>query len=185
MNNPNVKQKGQVSIDSGRQVIVPNARFNCNGRITSISVSMIERHGTDYPLFQVWHPTLLNSSTYSKIGEVQLPSGNFVSVSRNKNYHSATVRLNNSSQIEFQSGDVIGYYQPSNPQVSIWSNRIRGYTSYSNNAATPLMSIDINNVDYNETDRQPLIKVIFGEIKQICLCMAYYKFWMLSLLNYL
>ena len=184
MNNPNVKQKGQVSIGSGRQVIVPNARFNCNGRITSISVSMYKWNGTDYPLFQVWHPTLLNSSIYNKIGEVQLPYGSFVNVGRN-NYHSATLSLNSNSQIEFQSGDVIGYYQPSNPRVLIWSNRIRGYTSYSNNATTPLMSIDINNVDYNETDRQPLIKVTFGEIKQICLCMAYYKFWMLSLLNYL
>ena len=165
MNNPEIK-KGQVLVASGRQVIVPNARFNCNGRITSISVSMYKWHGTDYPLFQVWHPTLLNSSTYNKIGEVQLPLGHFINVGRNKNYYYATLSLNNNSQIEFQSGDVIGYYQPSNPRVSIWSNQIRGYTTYSNNATTPLMSIDINNVDYNETDRQPLIKVIFGKIKQ-------------------
>ena len=168
MNNPRI-ERGQVIVASGRQVIVPNTRFHCNGRITSISVSMSGWHRTDYPLFQVWHPTLLNSSIYSKIGEVQLPLGSFISVGRSGKYHSATVQLNKNSQIEFQSGDVIGYYQPSNPRVLIWSSQTRGYTSYSNNATTPLMSVDINNVDYSETNRRPLIKVTFGKIKQIYL----------------
>ena len=165
MNNPNVEQKGQLSIDSGRQVIVPNARFNCNGRITSISVSMFKWFGNDYPLFQVWHPAVLNSSTYNKIGEVQLPEGDFKPIGQQKSYHYSTLPLNSSNQIEFQSGDVIGYYQPFSPRVSIWSIRTSGYNSYTSSTIKfPSTSIDLNTVNNIQTDYQPLIKVMFGKI---------------------
>ena len=164
MNSPDVNQKGQVSVVRGRQVIVPNARFNCNGRITGISVSMRKWRGTDYPLFQVWHPTLLNSSTYNKTGEVKLPEGEFQTIGNGKNYIYATLPLNSSNQIEFQSGDVIGYYQPIYPRVLIWSSQTREYISYTSSVKIPLTSIDLNNVDSIQTDYQPLIKVMFGKI---------------------
>ena len=120
------------------------------------------------PIFQVWHLTLNTSSTYSKIGEVQLPEGNLMTSSEG-NYSFVNMSLNSSSQIEFQSGDVIGYYQPSNSRRLIWNIQTTGYTSYSNTVTSPLTSIDINSVDNIETDRQPLIEVIIGKIKQICL----------------
>ena len=41
-------------------------------------VSMQMLFGTNYPLFQVWHPISLNFSTYNKIGEVKLPGGDFI-----------------------------------------------------------------------------------------------------------
>ena len=163
LSNPNVNQRGKMTINAGRQVIVPNARFNCNGRITNVAVSMEKWSGdTNNPLFQVWRPTSLNSNTYNKISEVQLPAGKFMIVGQNRNYHYVSLSLNSSSQIEFQSGDVIGYYQPSNPQRSIWSIQTSGYTSYSNNAKSS--TIDINNVDNTDTNLQPLIKVTFGKI---------------------
>ena len=161
MHNPNVNQRGQENIASGRQVIVPNAKFNCNGRITNVAVSMDHWHGDSYPLFQVWHPTSLNSSTYNKISEVQLPAGDFKPGGQNKNYNYASISLNSSSKIEFQSGDVIGYYQPSSSRRLIWSIQTTGYTSYSNNVKTS--TIDINNVDNIDTNLQPLIKVMFGK----------------------
>ena len=151
-------------VDSGRQVIVPNARFKCKGRITSISVSMFKWFGTDYPLFQVWHPTSLKSSAYNKIGEIKLPEGDFKAIGNGKYYNYATLPLNSSNQIEFQSGDVIGYYQPFSPRVLIYSNRIRGYNSYTSTVKIPLTSLDLNNVDNIRTDYQPLIKVMFGKI---------------------
>ena len=134
---------------------------------------MSKWHGNDFPLLQVWHPISLNSTVYNKIGEIQLPAGDFVPVGVNRNYYSASVSLNSNSQIEFQSGDVIGYYQPSNPRWSIWSIQTSGYTSYSNNVTTPSTSIDTNNVDNIETNHQPLIAVMFGKIMycifaQIC-----------------
>ena len=166
MSNPNVNQRGQVRIDTGRQVIVPNTRFNCNGRITNVAVSMLEWHGTNLPLFQVWHPTSLNSSIYNKIGEIQLSPGNFIAVGLNRNYYYASLSLSTNSKIEFQSGDVIGYYQPSNTQQEIWNIQTNGYTSYSNTVTSPSTSIDTNNVDYIEANHQPLIEVMFGKIIQ-------------------
>ena len=151
-------------------MIVPSARFNCNGRITSIAVSMSSQSGSDFPLFQVWHPTTLSSSTYTKTGEVQLPQGSREGRRQDRYYH-ANLSLNSNSQIEFQSGDVIGYYQPSNPQRLIWSIQTSGYTSYSNTVSSPTTSIDTNNLENVENDRQPLIAVMFGKITKIeCVC---------------
>ena len=165
MNNPSVNQRGQVTMDSGRQVIVPNARFNCNGRITNVAVSMKGLLSINYPIFQVWRPFLSFSRIYLKIGEVQLSDGKLTNVGQGS-YIYANMSLNSSSQIEFQSGDVIGYYQPSNA-LKIWNIQTDGYTSYSYTVTTPLTLIDINSEEIIKTNYQPLIKVMFGEIINI------------------
>ena len=122
------------------------------------------------PLFQVWHPTSLDSNMYNKIHEVQLPMGDRVNLRSGLGaYYFACLSLNRSSQIEFQSGDVIGYYQPPDPRRLIWSVSTSGYTSYSNNVTSPSTSIDINNVHNAEINRQPLIDIIFGKIKSVTL----------------
>ena len=164
VSNPNADQRGDMLINSGRQVIVPNSTFNCNGRITNIIVSMnTVSSGTDFSVFEVWHPTS-PSGTYHKIGEVELPLGQRIGGRGRGNYDYATLSLNSSTQIEFQSGDVIGYYQPSDTQRLIWSIQTTGYTSYSNNVTSPSTSIDINNVDNVDTDHQPLIEISFGKV---------------------
>ena len=146
-------------------MIVPKARFNCNGRITNVAVSIKDRllGANNFPLFQVWHPTSFNSSTYNKIDEVQLSDGGLKVVDEGSYYY-ANMSLNSSSQIEFQSGDVIGYYQSSNLQRRIWNIQTSGYTSYSNIVTSPLTSFDINNVDNNHDNYQPLIAVLFGKV---------------------
>ena len=169
MNNPNVNQRRQSTIDDETQVTVPNARFNCNGKVTNVAVSM--KHwlsGTDYPMFQVWRPvmTSFQSNSYNKVGEVQLPGGSLKVVDKGS-YVYADILLNNSSQIEFQSGDVIGYYQPFNSRL-IWNTQTSGYTSYSNNVTGPLINMDINHVDNIHDNYQPLIEVMFGKILQYC-----------------
>ena len=116
ISNPITDQRGDMPINSGRQVIVPNSTFNCNGRITNIMVSMSTVSSrTDFSVFEVWHPTSL-SGTYHKIGEVELPLGRRMGGQSHNNFDYATLSLNSSIQIEFQSGDVIGYYQPSDTQ---------------------------------------------------------------------
>ena len=109
-------------------------------------------------------PTQLNFSTYNKIDEVQLTGGEYINTDGSIGYYYARISLNRKRQIEFQSGDVIGYYQPSNSRRLIWSIQTSGYTSYSNTITSPLTSIDINNVDNIDTDHQPLIEITFGEI---------------------
>ena len=147
ISNPSVNQGGDVelTINIGRQVIIPRAVFSCYGRITNITVSMwsLRWPGDQLPLFQVWRPTSLTSNTYNKTAEIQLPAGRYI---WGTNYYFARLSLSNSDQIEFQSGDVIGYYQPSNPWRGIWSIETNGYISYSN-YSLPLTSIDISNVD--------------------------------------
>ena len=101
-------------------MIVPNARFNCNGRITNVAASMNGWvSGTEYPVFQVWHPvtTSSHSSNYNKIGEVQLSNRSLEAVDDGSYVVYADISLNNSNEIEFRSGDVIGYYQPSNSRL--------------------------------------------------------------------
>ena len=176
VNNPNVNQGGQAFISRGRQVIIPRAKFNCSGKITYVAVSMSQPDGMnlDLPLFQVWHPTSNDSNIYSKIGQVQLPAGNFVRLETRRNYFLAILPLNSSGQIEFQSGDVIGYYQPSSPQCLIGSIQTNGFASYSNIATSPSTLIDTNNVDNIENDRQPLIAVIFGKNVRIIIAKLIY-----------
>ena len=145
-------------------MIVPGAKFNCNGRITNIAVSMSNWFVSDLPLFQVWHPSSLNASTYKKVGETQLPAGNFIAIGAGRSYYYAILSLNSNNQIEFQSGDVIGYYEPSSPRRLIGSIQTSGYISYSNAVTSPSTSIDINNVNNIEANRQPLFEVMFGKI---------------------
>ena len=119
------------------------------------------------PLFQVWHPTSLNSSTYNKIGEVRLPVGDFVPAGLGRNYDRADLSLNGNSRIKFQSGDVIGYYQPSSSLRLIWNIQTSGYTSYITAVTSPSTSIDISTVGNANDNRQPLIAVMFGKTLNI------------------
>ena len=162
-----MNQRGDVTVSTGRQVIVPSARFNCNGRITSVAVSMqFSFSGSNLPLFQIWHPTSTVSSTYNKVGEVELPSGSRMG-GLIINYYFANLSLTGNTEIEFQSEDVIGYYQPSEARRTIRSIQTSGYTSYSNTVTNPLTSIDINNVNNTENNRQPLIEITFGKIVKL------------------
>ena len=167
LNNPSVTQKGQVTINSGRQVIVPNARFNCNGRITNVAASMKNLSGdTNYPIFEVWRPYIYSGS-YIKIGEVHFSAGSLKGADQGSYYY-ANISLNGSGQIEFQSGDVIGYYQPSNAR-QIWSIQTDEYTSYSYTGPYALDLLHIYSDGISVTNYQPLIKVMYGKIIIVCM----------------
>ena len=118
--------------------------------------------GSVLPLFQLWHPASPNSSMYSKVGEVELPFGDRIGGFIINHYFA---NLSLSSEIEFQSGDVIGYYQPPEARWVIRSIQISGYTSYSRTVTSPSTSIDISSVGNIESDRQPLIEVTLGKIR--------------------
>ena len=155
-----------MTIDTGKQVIVPNARFDCNGRITSVAASM---NGgllgpRNYPIFQVWH---LNqtSNIHKKINEVKLSAGRYIVVGgQEEGYYLTNITLNSNSQIEFQSGDVIGYYQPSNAR-QIWSIHTNEYTSYSYyTSTTPATLLSLESGGISATNYQPLIEVMYGKV---------------------
>ncbi|XP_065899772.1 uncharacterized protein [Dysidea avara] len=158
IDNPDVNQKGTNLIPSGRQVIIPNIRFNCTVRITHIAVSLAFGDlGSNPPMIQIWRPLFPGSTVYSNLGQVRIPSGKFKAF----NHLFVNLTISNSDDINFVPGDVIGYYQPLNATRLIWSIETSGYTSYSNNVNSARNRIDISNVDNVETNQQPLIELSF------------------------
>jgi len=161
IDNPNALQQGNATLQSSRQVIVPGAVFYCNGRITSIRASFDRvSSGDNLPIIQIWHPLSPNSSVYNRTGQVKVTNTTLIGT------HHYFTNITISEILEFQSGDVIGYYQPSNLQLAIWnSNHTNGYTSYStsdsNNSISVINIHDESVVEHPQ--RQPLIEVLFGK----------------------
>jgi len=167
IDNPDVYQRGSHASSRGVQVIVPSTSINCAVRITGIAVSMNFggfRNGGQ-PLIQIWRPSSPESNVYNKVAEVQLSAriliGNFTS-----GYFLENFTVNGTA--DFQSGDVIGYYQSSSPLFTIWNIETSGYTSYSNNTSSPATTINISDVDNVENDRQPLIELQYGRHDVFC-----------------
>ena len=151
---------GDYSIREGRQIIMPNLNFSCNGRITGVTANMysITRFGS-LPVFQVWHPLSPGLNVYSKIGQVQFEAPEGENITR---VYISTVSLTGNDQIEFQSGDVIGCYQPFNSRYTVGANNDTNYTSYfTRSSSLTTTAINVNN--YFETILQPLISVMIGE----------------------
>ena len=157
-------------------MIAPNFTFSCNGRITSITASLFTvdvfntTPGLNLPMFQVWHPMLPNSNIYSITGQTQFQSG--VNIEQVSYLYTSTVLLTGDDKIEFQSGDVIGCYQPSYPlrlvQVINASTGDPNYTSYfSQRTNLTTATINISGVDYIEEVWQPLINITIGKYSYI------------------
>ena len=159
INNPNISISENQTILEGVHIIMLDSRFGCNGRITSVAANMFKFGSSgSLPMFQVWRPLSPGSSNYSKIGQVQFKAG--------VKLHISNVSLTGKDQIKFQSGDVIGCYQPSNShyRVGITSTVGTNYTSYSTkiNSFTTTV-INVRSINYSASQRRPLISVMIGE----------------------
>ena len=149
------------NIMRGRQVIVPSLIFDCYGRINHVSyVTINASHpDNDEPVIQLWRPSS-GSNVYNRIGQTKLlilknaiPDTQFY-------YTDAIFDIH---QIKFQPGDVIGYYQPSNPRHLLYSINEAGYVSYSINASAAGTTINTSSVDYTNDGLVPYVRVDFGE----------------------
>ena len=160
--NPDINIQGNFVFSFVHQSIAPSFVFTCNGRITGVAASLRVDGGTELPVFQVWHPVLPGSSVYTIVGQVHFQSV----VQINESPSIFTVLLTKDDQIEFQSGDVIAFYQPNNPSHSmryIFDATIvdTNYTSYlglSTNA-----TVDINAPDYSEFPYLSLMNITTGK----------------------
>ena len=76
-------------------------------------------------------------------------------------YSLGNVSCAGNNSIEFQLGDVIGYYSVS---YQLWSVANDGYISYHHNTNSLLKTFDINNADITYNNRRPLIQVMYGKI---------------------
>jgi len=158
-----VNQQGSDLTNTDQQVLVPNSDFSCNGRITRYMVSLNQDDDEegDYPRIQVWRPT--TGQQYTRINQYTIQRSDIRGMG---NYYLADKQFTGSNRIEFQSGDIIGYYRPEEPHYSVWSIQTSGYISYSRSETSNSFSLDNANEDDN---RQPLIQVILGMFVTDCL----------------
>ena len=156
-----VQQEGTDTLNTNTQVI-SNSGFSCNGRITSYEISLNRIGGPNvYPSIQVWHPS---GSNFTRVSEYLLVSSD---IAETANYNLANVSFTGANRIEFQSGDVIGYYLPNSLRYIVWNIQTVGSVSYTLSTGNSLAIFSMNDAN-TEVDRQPLIQVAFGEAIILC-----------------
>ena len=158
-----IRQNGTSNLGrspNGRLAIIPRLNFTCNGRITGISarVSSSERSGN--LLFQVWRPVSADSTMYNKIDEVPLLQSDQVIGSGA--YRTADIVLIGNDRMEFQSGDVLGYYHPSDSRNLLRDIRTDGYILFRFDGSPVPNSVNLANRDGRSNSRQPLIQFTIG-----------------------
>ena len=155
----NIQRFGYV-IDHNRLAIIPRFSFTCDGRITSIRATVSFNFRNNYPSFQVWRPSSVGSTIYNKIGEVQLQSDDQVTRGGN-GLREANIILTGNDTIEFQSGDVVGYYHPPDSRYRVSVITANEYELYWFNGSPASNSVDLSERDgmYNA---QPLLQFTIG-----------------------
>ena len=152
---------GGNQISNNRITIVPHLNFTCNGRITNIRVRINgDGTGDNFPYIQVWRLSSAPSTQlYNLIDEVQIQSSH---LSTQLKYQEANIPLTGNNRIQFQSGDVIGFYNPSDSRYEIRDIRTPGYVFYTFIGSTAT-SLDLSNADSTPMGRQSLIQFTLGK----------------------
>ena len=99
---------GSQNYLDGKFRLVPGMSFTCNGTITGLllGVDISTSDGrTEYPVVQVWRPGSGDSYTRVAMQEIRLAAGDFSP--------DGVFQYNLTTPIDFQNGDVLGVYQPS------------------------------------------------------------------------
>ena len=158
-----IEQNGQDDIGrgDGRLAIIPRLNFICTGRITSIRARLESHGGSCNPIFQTWRLASAGSMVYNKIGEIQLLS-NQVTGRAHDDYRTANIILTGNNTIEFQSGDVVGYYHPPDSRYRVRTIRTDGYRLYEFSGSSIATSSSVNLMGDGINQRQPLIQFTIG-----------------------
>ena len=91
----------------------PDWSFTCNGIITSLLLGAdIPRRDKSYPEIQIWRNTGGNKYTRQGSQEIRLARGDFSP--------DGVLQYNLTTPISFQSGDVLGVYQPEGRSVRLY-----------------------------------------------------------------
>ena len=117
----------------------------------------------DYPYFQVWRPSSTNSLLYTSVGEVQLQESQ-VSQCTDDIYCIANIVLTGLDRIEFQSGDVVGWYTTRKARYGMMTILTDGFVVYFDLSytLTPPTSADISENAVGD-QFQPLIQFQIGK----------------------
>ena len=160
--NADVQSLGIASLNVGRLALTPRLEFSCDGRITRIRARVVSfRNSTDFPSFQVWRPSSSVSDEYSNIGETYIQSHDQV-ISFSDGVIS-DIFLTGDNRIEFQSGDIVGYYHPPDSNYRVRHVLTRGYVRYTYLVSSAPTSVDLTDNDGVTEQREPLIEFTYGK----------------------
>ena len=87
-------------------------------------------------------------------------------VTQGYNNLEATIILAGEKRIEFQPGDIIGYYQPPQSRYRVLYVKTMGYVFYRFNETSPdspPKSLNLSEANRIHNSRQPLLQFTFGK----------------------
>ena len=113
----------------------------------------------------MWRPLLSSRIIINKVGEIQLQSDN--QVREGYNNFEATIILTGEERLEFQLGDIIGYYHPPQSRYQVLDVYASGYVLLRFDESSPSNAIHIDEVNRTLNNRKPLLQFTFGK-NSIC-----------------
>ena len=108
----------------------------------------------------MWRPSSTSSTTYNRIGEIQLTHNQ---VTCGGTYRTAYIILTGNNTIEVQSGDVVGYYRKSFSRYRLRTIQTDGYIMYEFDGLNATTSVNLSSADHYINERQPLIQFTIGK----------------------
>jgi len=111
----------------------------------------------------LWRPSTANPNVYTRVGSVQLTDSH---ATRRTGYWIIDISFSGNNRIEFQTGDVIGHFDPGpDPRFRLWSTSTAGYTTYSNSAVNQADMFDISSAEFSVMNQQPLVQITYGMVR--------------------
>jgi len=161
-----IQQIGRSQLARNRLAIFPRLNFTCNGKINNIRARVLNSSNSASLHFQIWRPLSPDLVIYNRIGEVQLQSDDQV-IRGSNSFLETNITLTGDDRIEFQSGDVIGYFHPPVSHYQVRDIQTDGYYLYRFDGSPAPTSVNLNERSARINSRQPLIQFKIGELLQI------------------
>ena len=156
-----IQQNPDNELGRDKLAIIPRLSFSCNGRIIGIRAKVHNSMRNENSLYiQVWRSSFTGSPVYNKIDEIQLKLDEQLIDSND--YAIVNISLTGNDVLEFQSGDVIGYYHPAESRYRVTDIQTTGYVLYRFNGSSSLDSLNLSQSERVLNSRQPLLQFIVG-----------------------
>ena len=152
-------QRSDINLDNEFSLI-PHVNFTCSGTITSLLIGATYRIGgsrDEYPEIQVWSSNL-DGTLFTRRGSrqtIRLNQGDFSP--------DGVYQYNLTTPMPFQSGDVLGVYQPdeSDSLVTLFYNIIASAPTSLRINSNPTSSVSVSSLTLT-SGQQMLISPISG-----------------------
>ena len=100
-------------------------------------------------------------------------------VTQGYNNLEATIILTGEKRIEFQPGDIIGYYQPPQSRYGVLDVNTMGYVLYRFDGMFPPNVLSLSEATRTLNNRQPLLQFTFGKKYAIFVSCLVYNYYVL------